>query len=205
MGSSSYVLDPTAFPDAAALKADSNLGRLTVTTSGGDLDGDGDYDQIHVFGGRSFSILDENGNQVFDSGNQLEALLFADPALRALIDDGRSDNKGVEPEGVTVLELGDRTLAFIGFERTFDSVIAIYDVTNPTAATFVDFIVDAESNAVEGLTAYEFGGRYFLATANEGTGTTSLFSITPVPEPETYAMLLAGLGLIGLAARRRRG
>ena len=205
VGSSSYVLDPTAFPDAAALKADSNLGRLTVTTSGGDLDGDGDYDQIHVFGGRSFSILDENGNQVFDSGNQLEALLFADPALRALIDDGRSDNKGVEPEGVTVLELGDRTLAFIGFERTFDSVIAIYDVTNPTAATFVDFIVDAESNAVEGLTAYEFGGRYFLATANEGTGTTSLFSITPVPEPETYAMLLAGLGLIGLAARRRRG
>ena len=202
VGSSSYKLDPTAFPDAAALKANSNLGRLTATTSGGDLDGDGDYDQIHVFGGRSFSILDENGNQVFDSGNDLEARLLA--AFPALIDDGRSDNKGVEPEGVTVLELGDRTLAFIGFERSLDSVIAIYDVTNPTAATFVDLIVDADSDAVEGLTAYEFGGRYFLATANEGSGTTSLFSITPVPEPETYAMLLAGLGLIGLAARRRR-
>jgi hypothetical protein len=26
----------------------------------------------------------------------------------------------------------------------------------------------------------------------------------PVPEPETYAMLLAGLGLLGVAARRRR-
>ena len=25
----------------------------------------------------------------------------------------------------------------------------------------------------------------------------------PVPEPETYAMLLAGLGLIGAAVRRR--
>ncbi|MDR3323361.1 MAG: PEPxxWA-CTERM sorting domain-containing protein, partial [Zoogloeaceae bacterium] len=25
-----------------------------------------------------------------------------------------------------------------------------------------------------------------------------------VPEPETYAMLLAGLGLVGLIARRRR-
>lgn len=28
--------------------------------------------------------------------------------------------------------------------------------------------------------------------------------ISPVPEPETYAMLLAGLGLMGFVARRRR-
>ncbi len=202
VGSSSYKLDPTAFPDAAALKANSNLGRLTVTTSGGDLDGDGDYDQIHVFGGRSFSILDENGNQVFDSGNDLESRLFA--AFPSLVDDGRSDNKGVEPEGATVLELGDRTLAFIGLERSLKSVIAIYDVTDPTAATFIDFIVDLDSLSPEGLSAFEFGGKYFLAVANEVSGTTSLFSITPVPEPETYAMLLAGLGLIGFAARRRR-
>jgi DNA-binding beta-propeller fold protein YncE len=205
VNSSSYQLDPTVFPNAAALKADSNLGRLVVSRSSGDIDGDGLYEEIHVFGGRSFSILDANGNQVFDSGNQLEALLYADPALRALIDDGRSDNKGVEPEGVTILEVGDRTLAFIGFERTLSSVIAIYDVTNPTAATFVDFIVDQPSRAVEGLAAFEMDGRYFLATANEASRTTSLFAITPVPEPETYAMLLAGLGLIGLAARRRRG
>ena len=29
--------------------------------------------------------------------------------------------------------------------------------------------------------------------------------VAPVPEPETYAMLAAGLGLIGLASRRKRG
>ena len=29
-------------------------------------------------------------------------------------------------------------------------------------------------------------------------------SITPVPEPETYAMMLAGLGLLGVVARRRK-
>lgn len=29
--------------------------------------------------------------------------------------------------------------------------------------------------------------------------------MTPIPEPETYAMLLAGLGLMGLVARRRKG
>jgi hypothetical protein len=32
----------------------------------------------------------------------------------------------------------------------------------------------------------------------------TLGSVTPVPEPETYAMLLAGLGLIGFTASRRR-
>jgi len=43
----------------------------------------------------------------------------------------------------------------------------------------------------------------------DGAGNYTLNSqdqlyITPVPEPETYAMLLAGLGLMGFVARRRR-
>jgi len=33
-------------------------------------------------------------------------------------------------------------------------------------------------------------------------GTTS--TVTPVPEPETYALMLAGLGAVGMIARRRR-
>ena len=34
---------------------------------------------------------------------------------------------------------------------------------------------------------------------------TSTDTFAPVPEPETYAMMLAGLGLMGFVARRRRG
>lgn len=33
---------------------------------------------------------------------------------------------------------------------------------------------------------------------------TTAFTITPVPEPETYALMLVGLGLVGLMARRRK-
>ena len=43
--------------------------------------------------------------------------------------DDRSHKRGPEPEGITVGQVDDRTLAFIALERA--SVIAIYDVTDP--------------------------------------------------------------------------
>ena len=39
---------------------------------------------------------------------------------------------------------------------------------------------------------------------NSITGLDHAFLLTPVPEPETYAMFLAGLGLMGFIARRRK-
>ena len=42
------------------------------------------------------------------------------------------------------------------------------------------------------------------ANITTGVTTQSLNVLAAVPEPETYAMMLAGLGLIGFSARRRR-
>ena len=39
----------------------------------------------------------------------------------------------------------------------------------------------------------------------ETAGNISSNPVAPVPEPETYAMLLAGLAVIGMVARKRRG
>jgi hypothetical protein len=36
------------------------------------------------------------------------------------------------------------------------------------------------------------------------TGSPYTWAVASVPEPQTYAMLLAGMGLLGLALRRRR-
>ena len=33
---------------------------------------------------------------------------------------------------------------------------------------------------------------------------SGILAVTPVPEPETYGMMLAGLGLLGFLARRRK-
>jgi len=38
----------------------------------------------------------------------------------------------------------------------------------------------------------------------DGVVLDNLTFTTPVPEPETYALMLAGLGAVGLVARRRR-
>lgn len=49
-------------------------------------------------------------------------------------------------------------------------------------------------------------GDYALTFVGSGTGGFGgFYTVTAVPEPETYAMMLAGLGIMGfMAARRRR-
>lgn len=59
------------------------------------------------------------------------------------------------------------------------------------------------NQAIEGVTVDHLGNIYLVAE-DSGTPNSRLFvlSAAPVPEPETYALMLAGLGLVGFAARR---
>ncbi|WP_179958117.1 PEP-CTERM sorting domain-containing protein [Chitinimonas arctica] len=57
------------------------------------------------------------------------------------------------------------------------------------------------SNQWQFLNANFIGADKVVISA--GTALIDNFTINPVPEPETYAMLLAGLGLMGAVARRR--
>jgi hypothetical protein len=45
-------------------------------------------------------------------------------------------------------------------------------------------------------------GEQFLGPGEQGQSGDE--GVSPIPEPETYAMLLAGLGLIAFIARRRK-
>lgn len=138
------ALDAIAFPDGAELKKDANLGRLNVTKTMGDTDGDGDYDELYSFGARSFSVWNGyNGKLIYDSKNELENKTIE----AGVYDDGRSDDKGVEAEGVTLGYVGKRVIAFVGMERS--DAIALYDVTNPYNPAFIKLLPTGD--APEGL------------------------------------------------------
>jgi len=190
------VLDPVAYPNAATLQEDENLGRLKTTTATGDYDGDGDIDQIYSYGARSFSIWDEYGNLVWDSADELENILATEiPAnFNSTNDendsfDNRSDDKGPEPEAIEIGTLFGQTFAFVGLERV--GGIVVYNITNPKAPEFVqyinarDFSGDLEANGtdsgVEGLVFVSAkdspNGQPLLISSNEVSGTISIFEI----------------------------
>lgn len=191
------TLDPTAFPDAAALQADENLGRLKTTTANGDTDGDGDFDELYAYGARSFSIRTARGKLLYDSGDDFEQITAAQiPAdFNSTNDendsfDNRSDDKGPEPEGLTLGKVEGRTYAFIGLERV--GGIMVYDITNPNDVAFVqyintrDFAGDPVAGTAgdlgpEGLTFIEEDDspidEPLLAVASEVSGTVTTYVV----------------------------
>ena len=186
-------LDPDAFPNAEELQDDANLGRLKITTTLGDIDGDGDFDQLWGYGARSFSIWDSTGNLVFDSGDDFANITAEQvPELfnsqgDADSFDSRSDDKGAEPETVTIGEVDGKTLAFIGLERI--GGVMVYDVSNPTAPEFVEYQPNAEGDvAPEGLlfipAAESPNGEDLLISANEVSETIAVYQVGGFVIPE---------------------
>jgi hypothetical protein len=132
VNASAIVLDPVRFPNASTLKTDAILGRLNISKTLGDADADGDMDSLFSLGARSFSVWNAlTGGLVFDSKNELDKKA----QTLGIYDDGRSDDKGTEPEAITIGRIGSKKIAIIGLERA--DAFAIYDITNPVSPVFV--------------------------------------------------------------------
>ncbi|WP_324678695.1 choice-of-anchor I family protein [Hymenobacter sp. GOD-10R] len=178
LGNASYVLDPITFPNAALLKNNAVLGRLNVTNKTGDTDGDGDFDEIYAFGGRSFSIYNAaSGAETYDSGNLLERVTAADATYGAIFNasnsfgeapvrKNRSDDKGPEPEGVTTGQIGNNLYAFVSLER-IGGVMA-FNINNPASPVLESYINNRSLTAGTGDLGPE--GIVFVSAANSPTG-----------------------------------
>lgn len=189
------TLDPRAYPNAADLQLEENLGRLEVTTSVGDKDGDGDFDTLHPFGARSFSIWSDSGRLVYDSGDLIEQTTAQQvPAFFNSQDgdpeefDARSDAKGPEPEGATIGQIGSKTYAFVGLERI--GGIMAFDVTNPRKPVLQEYEyaayqppageapLDVSPEGVLFIPGQDSPtGSPLLVVANEVSFTTTIYSI----------------------------
>jgi hypothetical protein len=166
------TLDPAVFPNAASLQLDENLGRLNITTTLG-KNSNGEFSELYSFGARSFSVWNGyTGNLLFDSKNDLETRSFA----AGIYADSRSDDKGVEPEGITIGVVGRKPVAFVGLERV-DAVL-LYDVSNPVRPKFIKLLTTGD--APEGILLISSNdsptGKSLLVVSSEDDGTVKIYS-----------------------------
>lgn len=168
-------LDPTRFPNAEELQKDDQLGRYIVTTAAGDTDGDGDFDELFGIGARSFTLWDGfNGDKILDY-NKLEKDFIA--ATSGRYDDGRSDNKGIEPEAIELGQMDNRTLVFVGLERV--DAVMVYELIG--ISTFNFLYVLETGDAPEGLLFVSAEDSPtispLLIVSSEGDGQVKIYSI----------------------------
>ncbi|MEZ8636895.1 choice-of-anchor I family protein [Vibrio cyclitrophicus] len=191
-------------PLAGALKDNKQLARLKVIKPQETLAAD---QKVQAFGSRSFSIWDESGELVFDSGDDFARIVLEqDPAnFNSTNDnnqsgDDRSDDKGVEPEAIEVAEVNGKQYAFIGLER--QGGIMVYDVTQPKNASFISYLnnrdftqpvctkVDEDGDCdnetynskagdlgPESIKYFTRSGNHFIAVGNEVSGSTSVYRV----------------------------
>jgi hypothetical protein len=156
----------------------------------GPLVGQGEFNRLRrpfTFADGTLSVFDVLGdaNGINDAGSFVGLLTSAGQANRAFVSYGR---------GIADLnQLLDPTSG-AGWH-----LIAAYDISN-----------DGQIVGVGSLGNEQHG---FLATCVSGCGdpwanrlgVIDVVSTPAIPEPETYALMLAGLGILQLALRRRTG
>lgn len=181
------------------LQMDGRLNDLSVTSVLGDADGNDEYESAYSYGARSFTIWDQNGLVVFDSGEELERITASvhgaqfNNAEAVNEGDASSASKGPEPDAITVGTIGDRTYAFIGSETM--GGIFVYDVTNPFDAFFADYVINRD--LTEGSTVNDVIGdlapesiifvnaedsatdEALIVVGNQISGSVSVYQVTP--------------------------
>lgn len=89
----------------------------------------------------------------------------------------------------------------------FNGALTDFDYLKPTTPKFNSSFMNFDDMSSGSTTTETGSGKNkvtTITTYQSMLGTWSSVVVTPVPEAETYAMMLAGLGLIGFTVLRRR-
>ncbi len=140
---------------------------------------EGDYEDENgeEGGSRSFTLFHQDGSLHYESAEQFEHWL----ASLGHYNEGRSENKGCEPEGIEAAVFEGKSLLFVGSERC--NAVAVYDVTSGTP---VPMQVLPTGIGPEGLKAIAQRGLFVASTekevADDGIPTMiNVFKLTDKP------------------------
>jgi hypothetical protein len=128
---------------------------------------------------------------IWDSGDLLDRIAMA---AGSYLDD-RSDDKSIEPENVTVGQIGESLYAFVGLERSNGMVS--FDITNPYAPTVARYLPNGT-----GIVSPE--GLLFIPAASSPNGQPLLVSSNEVSKDLEVLSLAEGFDSRGLSGRARR-
>jgi len=112
----------------------------------------------YTFGGRTMSVFDgESGKLVWTSGSKIEEYvakvkpeIFNQNSKKEKPKmDSRSNKKGPEPENVVIQNIGNKSFAFLGLERT--SGIVVWEVINPENSKILGFFANSKDRGPEGI------------------------------------------------------
>lgn len=175
-------------PDGIATFAEKGKNYVVTANEGEDLKS---YESDHpvIFGSRSISVFNgDNGELLWDSGDVLEQT-FAKVApdyfnwnskkgKKKM--DARSDDKGCEPENVTIGTVNGKRYAFVGIERM--SGVAVFDLTDVKAPQLVDYYMDPADRGPEGVLFIDaeespVPGQALLVVGYEYSKTLTVYSV----------------------------
>lgn len=171
------------------------LGALVLATAS--LGTSAAYAQDISNGPEALAILDSSAHfgDSFAMGN--EGATFADQFVFNVIDNF--------PQNLDAIVASVSRTAATGLEITGLSLFSQGGSQIGTGTQVETGARDVWTLRADNLTV----GQYYLQVSGSLVSDTSgsfggAMMLNPVPEPETYGMMLAGLGLVGLLARRRK-
>jgi len=161
-------------------------------------------------------IVDLNSKEVADLGTLGGGSIYANGIndMGQVVGEPSTTDNGPHhafmtgPNGVGMTDLGtisgDYNSGASGINDA-GQVVGFFGTANGQQHAFITGPNGAGMTDVASVVNLPTGFNHFSANAINNHGQLAVGAVQTIPEPEIYAMLLSGLGLIGFLARRRAG
>jgi hypothetical protein len=196
-------LGASGFPNRSVQIRDSIIGQLEVSKELGKARNGFVHDSAVAFGGRSFSVWNNTGQLIWDSGDEIEQTLatlqaanfnansFSNQSRKA-----SSPAQGAQPNAIAIGTVDGVRYAFITLKEM--GGILIYNLNNPSAPVFEQYLLDRDFNQPANDTAAGDLGPTkitFTPAGQSPNGIALLMVSSAVSGSFTIYQMGAGIGL----------